>query len=115
MGVNRPLTLLQNNDVTVAFTVTDEDTKAPFDLTGATAIELYLKPMAATADTDPGVHKLTLALGDITVTDAPAGECAAAILATMLATAGRQWYRLDVVGAGKRRTPIYGILSVTDT
>lgn len=115
MATYQELRLGQRNDEDVALAICQEDAVTPLDLTTATAIELYLKPNAQTDDADPDVITLTLADGDITLTDPAAGLCTAAIPATDLATAGTRWWRLDATVDGHRKTALYGVLTVVDT
>lgn len=106
------LELMQGNDEIVEHTVSTAT--GPLDLTTATAIEMFIKPSKATADTDPTVTKLTLTSG-ITIVDASAGRCDAAVPAAALATAGVRWWRLDLVISADRKTAMFGPVLIRDT
>lgn len=105
------LELLQGNDEIVEHTVST--VTGPLDLTMASAIEMFIKPSKATADTDPSVTKLTLG-GGITIVDASAGRCDAAVPAGALATAGVRWWRLDLVVSSDRKTAMFGPVLIRD-
>ncbi|WP_246267783.1 hypothetical protein [Nonomuraea typhae] len=113
MTTRRDLTLIQVNDETVDLAITQHDSGAAQDLTGAT-VECYLKPTAQTADDGAGVTKLSTATGEITITSAVGGTCQIAVPAAALTTAGTRWWRADVILSGKRRTCVYGPLHVVD-
>ncbi|MGI5171887.1 hypothetical protein ACQEU3_46850 [Spirillospora sp. CA-253888] len=104
------LSLAQANDETIDLLVSAGI--EPLDLTGAT-IELILKPTPQTPDEDPAVTVLT-SPDDITITNAAGGRCTARIPAAALASAGRHWWRLDVLRGGDRRTAMFGPAWVTD-
>lgn len=114
MGTFSELHLSQGNDETLQFTVSVAAGTA-LNLATVAALELFLKPTAQTIDTDPAVTKLTMAAGDIVITDPVNGVCLATVQASVLTTAGVRWWRLDAVLAGKRKTVLYGPLRVTDT
>lgn len=112
-GTYLELWMLQNNDETVELTINTDD--GPLDLETATAIELLIKPSKVTVDDDAAVVKLTLDDGDIDIVDAPAGRCDASVPAGVLATAGKRWWRCDVIVSGDRKTALYGPLLIRDT
>jgi hypothetical protein len=106
------LELPQLNDPDLELTLTSAG--VPLDLSTASALELFLKPHRTTADTDLSVTKLALGSG-ISITDSPGGVCVAAIPAAALAAAGLRWWRFDAVISGRRRTAMFGVLTVIDT
>lgn len=106
--------LNEGNDenVLVAVTTNRPTDGTPLDLTGA-VVECFLKPSAATADADGSVWKGSTATGEITVTDAPAGEVEIEIPGTAVQQA-KGFMRVDVIADGKRKTGPYGPVVVTD-
>lgn len=109
----RSLELFQGDDEQVTVTVSDEDSGAAYDLTGAT-LTVYLKPSAETADDDASVTTLTVGNG-IEVLDAAAGSIRVTVPKSWLATAGTRWWHLTVVKAGATRTAARGPVHVIDT
>ena len=106
------LRLYQANDETLLAYVTEVDGQAPHDLTGDPLVQLIIKDTPG-AD-DVGAVVLSTGSGEVTVTDAEAGEVEIAIGREYLAEAGTRWWRLDVVRPGSRRTAVYGELYVVD-
>ncbi|WP_173390957.1 hypothetical protein [Actinomadura litoris] len=109
MAVYLELTLVQGDDQSFAFTVTDDDAQAPANLAGA-AVRMLIKPSKDTDDEDATVVTLTAA-----VTDAAAGECEADVPASAVATAGARWWKLTATRSGQHKTALYGVLWVQDT
>lgn len=105
--------LNEANDETVRVVLTTNQPSpgTALNLTGKT-LEAFLKPSAATADGDSSVWKGTTA-SEITVTDAPNGKASIAMPASAVVLA-KQWWRLDVISAGLRKTAVYGAVAVTD-
>lgn len=115
MSQERDITLNENNDEKVNFALTTNvpTTNTVLDLTGM-SLEMYLKPNKGTADTAGGVWKGTSAGGDLVVTDAANGLCYAVIPAASVTTT-QGWYRVDVISSGgKRKTSVYGVVTVND-
>jgi hypothetical protein len=116
MPAPRTLWLYQLNDELLNVAVF-EDTDPPYttaeDLTGMTEVTLVIKATRETADAEGA--ELTLTDGAIAITNALLGLMQITVPAASLAIAGRRWYRLDAVRAGKTRTLAYGYLVVTDT
>lgn len=106
--VNLVLYQVNTEEFTVAVTLDG----SAYDLTGAT-VEVYIKPTAATSDTDLSVSKLTIG-GGITVLDVPGGRVRVTVPSGVLTDPGLHWYRVDVVAALARRTAVLGTLYVTD-
>jgi len=110
------LRLLQVNDETLQ-AIVYQDTQPPRttrqDLTGVTAITLIVKATRETPD-GQGVT-LTLAGGDITITDQAQGELLIEVPAVFLTDAGQRWFRLDLVRGGHNRTAAMGYLQTIDT
>lgn len=114
MATEVDLTLHENNDETLALTITPEDISE--DLTTITTLELYLKQQECTSDTDP----LTLFLSsdnpaeiDI-LTQTPSEITASAFIpAAALADPYDRFWRLDALNAGgDRRTAMFGDVDV---
>jgi hypothetical protein len=116
MPAPRTLRLYQLNDEVLNVAVF-QDTDPPYttveDLTGTTAVTLVIKASRETADSEGTA--LTLAHGDIVITNAVGGLMRITVPAAALAAAGRRWYRLDAVRASLTRTLAYGYLVVADT
>lgn len=114
MASSVAITLNENNDENVNFAIT---TNVPtvgtvLNLSGLT-VEVYLKPSATTVDTDGAVWKGSTATGEVTITDAPNGLCTVSIPAATVQDTKR-WYRCDVISSGKRKTAVYGNVTVVD-
>lgn len=108
------LRLDQRNDYTLAGTViADDDTQAPVDLADV-ALEMYIKPDAATDDAADGVTILTSQAGEITV-GGDTGAYTAQVPGSALAVPGPSWYRVDTISGGKRKTVVRGLLWVAAT
>ncbi len=114
MASSVALALNENNDEEVNLVIT---TNVPtpgtaLNVTGL-VVEAFLKVSAATSDVDGSTWKGSTATGEVTVTDGPGGAVAIAIPAAAIST-GKAWWRCDVISAGKRKTAIYGAVTVTD-
>jgi hypothetical protein len=108
------LTLNENNDEEIlAVLVTNQPAPdTALNLTGKT-LEAFLKVSAATSDADGSTWKGTIAGGQVTVTDAAAGEVTVAVPASAITTS-MGWWRLDVLSGALRKTALYGVITVTD-
>lgn len=96
------LVILQANDATLTFTVTDPTNgNALFDLTGA-ALTFWRKSSRHVADTDASAKSYACTNDPDQV--AHKGQATVAIPAADNATPSVTWSRLDVVKAGKLRT-----------
>lgn len=106
-----PLTLNEDNDETVALTVTSPVTLTVADCT----FELLIK---ASADADDGeATTLTVGAGltvDTTAATATTIALTAAVPASDLAAPGRRFWRLDLLLSGARHTCLYGPLTIRD-
>ncbi len=115
MATLRPITLHEDNDETLLLTITPDDPAE--DLTGVTSLELFLKPDNCTEDTAAGVLALSTAdATEMIITGQTATQITAEayIPASALSTpAGRFWH-VDGLNATKRRTAMYGPVSVVN-
>lgn len=114
MANNVSLTLNENNDedILVSVTTNQPAVGTKLDLTGVT-VEAYLKKSASTSDTDPTTWKGTSA-SEITITDAVNGALTVSIPAASITTA-MHWWRVDVIDSdSKRKTAVFGTVTVTD-
>jgi hypothetical protein len=112
-----PITLLENNDETVAVFI--EPQTAGSDLTAVASLQFILKHDRC--DPDDAATNLTLHTGIpaemvfITQT-ADLIEAEAYIPSETLAGSFPRWYRVDTLTAGgDRRTAVYGRVTVTNT
>lgn len=114
MATSQAISLNENNDevVNVVITTNSPTDGTILDLTGKT-VEAYLKMSAATADGDGATWMGSTATTGVTITDGPAGKASVAIPAASVTTA-MKWWRVDVLSAGKRKTAVYGVVTVTD-
>lgn len=114
MATVQDLTLNEANDETILATITTNQPSAgtPFDLTGL-VVEAFVKVAAATPDTDPGVWKGTTETGEVVITDAVAGKVEINVPGSAV-TSTKGWWRCDTVAAGKRKTAVYGVLTIID-
>lgn len=112
MPLQKDLELFQGNQEIFTITVSKDDGTVQ-NLTGLT-VNVYLKPARETSDTDPSVIKLSTATGEIVLTTPTSGLCTVTVPTTALATAGRRWWRCDVVISGQPKTAAYGPLKVID-
>jgi hypothetical protein len=112
----RDLTLNENNDEKVNFTLTTNDPadETPLDLTGM-SLTFVLKPSKSTDDGAAGAWTGTDTAGDITVTDPAGGLCYVKIPRAHV-TLTQGWYRLDVteIASDLLKTSVYGAVTVTD-
>lgn len=108
MPTEVPLTLYENNDEKLNFTITSN--VVGFTLVGKT-VEVYLKAARTTADNDAGVWLGTTSGGQVTIVDAD--EAYAEIPASAVTTT-KGWYRCDVISSGLRKTAAYGAVTVVD-
>ncbi len=112
MPRERTLTLFQGNAETLALSLTNDDTGAALDLSTVSDIKLIVK--ATAGDTDASGTTLSLLTGEITiVSPATAGNATVAVPATLTATAGPRWYRVDCLPGPK--TAVYGTCYIRDT
>lgn len=111
--VEQDIVLAEFNDETIAASITQGGN--PKDITGFT-LEAYLKPARGTADTAPGVVKLSTATGEITITNASQGQANIVIAAADLLSTNDTYtfWRLDCIDTGsKRNTAIFGVVTIT--
>lgn len=108
MPTRTDLTLYENNDEKLNFTITSNT--EDFTLIG-TDVEIYVKATAATADNDAGVWMGDSDGGEVVIEDAD--SCYALVPRTAVTTT-KGWYRLDVIAGGLRKTAAYGTLTVVD-
>jgi hypothetical protein len=111
---NIALTLNENNDEDVIVTI---KTNVPVDntvlnLTGTT-VEAFLKQSASISDTDASTWKGSSAGSGVALTDPTNGICTVSIPAASVLTS-MHWWRVDVISAGKRKTAVFGAVSVQD-
>lgn len=108
------ISLNENNDEDVQVTI---QTNVPtvgtvLNLTGMT-VEAYLKQSAATSDTDASTWKGTTTGSGVVLTDSTNGICTVSVPAASVTTA-MHWWRVDVISGGKRKTAVYGSVTVQD-
>lgn len=113
MANQSDLALNENNDETVNVTITTNQPTpgTVLNLTGA-SLEAFLKVSPSTSDTDPGTWK-GVSPTDITITDAANGK-ASVVIPGSAVTASKGWWRLDVILSSKRKTAVYGTVTVKD-
>jgi hypothetical protein len=114
MPVARDLKLYQGNQEIFTVTVTKDDDGLPQNLTGL-VVNVYLKAARETADLDASTVKLSTSTGEIVLTTPLSGLCTVTVPASALATAGRRWWRCDVIIGGQAKTAAFGPLLVVDT
>jgi hypothetical protein len=114
VATQQAITLNENNDENVIVTITTNQPIAgtALNITGKT-IEAYLKVSAATSDTDGSTWKGSTALSTVTINDGPGGTAEVLIPAASITTS-MGWWRVDVITSGKRKTAVYGPVTVTD-
>lgn len=115
MAQQQAITLNENNDENVNCSLTTNQPTAGtvLDLTGMT-VEAYLKPLKTTSDTDPSVWKGSTATSGVSIVSAAAGTIIVSIPASAIDTS-KAWWRVDVISAaGKRKTALYGVVTVND-
>lgn len=116
MAVNVDIVLHENNDETVAFTITAEDPAE--DLTTITSLEMIFKQLACTDDDDE--HSLILTSadpGEIDILTQAIDEITAEafVPGTYLMDPWTRFYRVDALNAsGNRKTAIYGDAKVVN-
>ncbi len=114
MASSIALTLNESNDENVNFVITTNIPSLGTTLDISTfTVEVFLKQSATTADSDGTTWKGSTATGEVTITDGPNGKCTVAIPGTVVQDT-KHWYRCDVVNSGKRKTAVYGALTVVD-
>ena len=114
MATSQAINLNENNDenVNVAITTNVPSVGTILNLTGLT-VEAYLKQSATTADSDGTTWKGSTVSGEVTITDAVNGLVSVAIPASVVQDT-KKWYRVDVLSSGKRKTAVYGAVTVVD-
>lgn len=115
MATRQNLTLRENNDETIALTITAE--VPGYDLTAVTRLEFYLKINDCYADTDPAT--LLLSSTDpsemvIVSQDAAAITATVQVPASALSGGYDRFYHLDALTDALRRTALYGQVIVVD-
>ncbi|MEU0797173.1 hypothetical protein ABZ342_44525 [Amycolatopsis sp. NPDC005961] len=110
------ITLNENNDenVNCALTTNNPTAGTTLDLTGMT-LEAFLKPSKSSLDTDGAVWKGTSSpAAGVTVTNAVGGLVTVSFPASAIDTT-KTWWRIDVISSGgKRKTALYGTVTVND-
>lgn len=110
------ITLNENNDENIKCTITTNDPTdgTTLNLTGFT-VEAYLKTAAATADGDGTTWMGSTATTGVVFTVAASGTIEVQIPASAV-TVAKTWWRVDVINASsKRKTAVYGTVTVTNT
>lgn len=119
MAQQRDLTgtdsLNEANDEEVLFgplTTNQPSAGTVLDLTGQT-LEAFLKPTAGSPDVDG--WKGTIAGGQVIVNTPSTAGTGSILIPASAITTSMAWWRLDVISSGgKRKTALYGRVSVTD-
>lgn len=109
MATKQPLKVIERNDEVVTVTATRNGT--PIDLTGL-GVEAVVKGDASVDDSTGTT--LTLAAGDVEVTDAAGGVFDVHYPATALTSPGIKFYRVDLLDGTLRHTLLYGDLTIVD-
>lgn len=114
VATSQNITLNENNDedVSVSITTNIPAQGTTLNITGMT-VEAYLKLSAATADTDASTWKGSTATSGVVMTDAFNGLVTVSIPASSVLLS-MKWWRVDVISGGKRKTAVYGTVSVND-
>lgn len=116
MAIRVPLVLHENNDETVAITITGEDPDE--DLSAISSLELYLKIAPSYADDD--LTTLVLTSSDITeidiLTQTTTEITAEAYIpkTALVAPYDRFWHLDALTGTGLRKTAFYGPVDVVN-
>lgn len=110
MAKKRTLRVLEDNDTELTFEVTLSG--VPYDLTGKT-VEFRVK--YANDDLEPFLILSSDQVSEVDVTDPTAGKGSVFLTASQTQDSRNKTYRLDVVGGGKRVTPVYGELLTINT
>ena len=103
-----PITVYENSDPLLSFTLLVAGSEDPYVLTGAT-VEFYIKTAPTQTDASPK-KKYTG-----TVTNGPGGQFTVQMDAADLTPAGRYWYKVNVTLAGNTDTVLAGAFIVLDT
>ncbi|MEB3367405.1 hypothetical protein [Saccharopolyspora mangrovi] len=106
MPASTNLSLFEGNTDTITLAITKAVDSTAENLTSK-VVEVYFKPSASTADTDPSVTKL-VSPTDVTITDAAGGLAQFTVPAPVVASPGSTFWRCDVVSGANRRTSMYG-------
>ena len=106
--MNSPIvTVYENSDPLLQFTLLIAGTTTPYDLTAAT-VEFYIKDAPTQGDGSPKKKYVG------TVTDASGGIFTVQMDATDLTPAGRYWYKVDVTIGGNKDTVLAGRFLIID-
>jgi len=106
VSIRQNLTVIENNDVSLAFTITYAG--AAVNLGGYT-LTVTLKQSAGKPDSTGTTFTTSSGL---TITNAAAGQFTWLIPHTNLAQPGQFWYRVDLASGGDTSTAMYGIVTV---
>lgn len=108
------LVLNERNDETINLTLLQPDGITPYDLTSA-EVDFYIKPSAASEDTDIDVIKLSTTGGGVVVTSPPTAGLATVTIPTVdLQTPATRFWRVDVIAGGQKKTAMFGLLQIND-
>ena len=101
------------NTCVLKFTITDQDTALPLNLTGST---IKFKAAQNAKIEVPEIERMTGGQG-IVITDAPAGKCEVTIIPDLTLTFGKKlYYELDVIEASGRISTVQsGIWTIGNT
>ena len=113
MTLQQNLQLSERNDETINLVLLQPDGITPYNLTGAT-VRFFIKPSAASGDTDIDVILLSNVTSGIVVTDAVNGLATVTIPMADLPAPVAKFWRVDVVAAGQTKTAMFGLLQITD-
>lgn len=115
MATRQNLTLRENNDETIALTITAE--VPSYDLTAVTRLEFYLKVDDCYTDDDTTTLLLSSSVPSemvIVSQDAAAITATVHVPASALSGGYDRFYRLDALTGALRRTALYGQVAVVD-
>lgn len=112
MSTNAPITLNENNSETVLLTISRQSPTD--DLTLVARLEMVIKDDSCHTDAD-GIVLSSLDAAQMTILTHTAAEITAAAYVPPLTGAYRRFYRVDGLDASsRRRTAMYGVITVTD-
>lgn len=115
MATRQNLTLRENNDETIALTITAE--VSGYDLTAVTRLEFYLKVDACYTDDDPATLLLSSTHpAEMVIVSQDASTITATVQVPASALTGSydRFYHLDALTDALRRTALYGQVTVVD-
>lgn len=108
------ITLNEKNDENVRAVATTNDPTpgTVLNIAGMT-VEAYLKVDRTTSDLDASTWVGSTATTGVTITDGPNGKVTVSIPGSAIDTT-KGWYRIDTISGGKRKTAVYGVVTVID-